>query len=141
REDIKDASTLIRKCFNIDYYQTISEFETYKTSGNDIDDEITEALAHTCHKLEHFKLDVDYIDIEKESANLYSIDLTQEKEKFDFSKEELEKVTKISNKKKVAIKRKLDFLDKSNCTWKDHEIDLLIQHITDNLINIKEEIK
>ncbi|CAI2190602.1 14332_t:CDS:2, partial [Funneliformis geosporum] len=57
REDIKDASTLIRKCFNIDYYQTISEFETYKTSGNDIDDEITEALAHTCHKLEHFKLD------------------------------------------------------------------------------------
>ncbi|CAI2171785.1 3621_t:CDS:2 [Funneliformis geosporum] len=47
---------------------------------------------------------VDYIDIKKESANLQSIDLTQEKEKFDFSKEELEKVTKISNKKKVAIK-------------------------------------
>ncbi|CAI2189143.1 5831_t:CDS:1, partial [Funneliformis geosporum] len=26
-------------------------------SGNDIDDEITEALAHICHKLEYLELD------------------------------------------------------------------------------------
>ncbi|CAI2190326.1 2345_t:CDS:2, partial [Funneliformis geosporum] len=47
------------------------------------------------------------------------------------------KVTKISNKKKVAIKRKIDSLDESNCTWKDHEIDLLIQLITDNFDEYK----
>ncbi|CAI2198445.1 19872_t:CDS:2, partial [Funneliformis geosporum] len=46
-EDIKDASTLI-------YYQTISELEI---SYNNISNEVIEALAYTCHKLEHFKLD------------------------------------------------------------------------------------
>ncbi|PKY59925.1 RNI-like protein [Rhizophagus irregularis] len=41
--DIKDASMLIQRCLSIDH--------------NDISDEVTEALAHTCHKLEYLDLD------------------------------------------------------------------------------------
>src|SRR4051794_38956738 len=75
REDIKDASTLMRKCFNIEYLDFSGamalqndvliiaiikgspNLRHLEISHNDIGDEVTEVLAHTCHKLEHFDLD------------------------------------------------------------------------------------
>ncbi|CAI2176726.1 7813_t:CDS:2, partial [Funneliformis geosporum] len=72
--NIKDASTLIQRCFNIEYLDfsgvmalqnnvliiTIIKrspnLRHIEISGNDIDDEITEVLAYTCYKLEYLDL-------------------------------------------------------------------------------------
>jgi Leucine-rich repeat (LRR) protein len=73
--DIKDASTLMRRCFNIEYLdfsrvivlqndvliiaiiKRSSNLRYLEISHNDIGDEVIEALAYTCHKLEHLELD------------------------------------------------------------------------------------
>ncbi|GBB87530.1 hypothetical protein RclHR1_00140034 [Rhizophagus clarus] len=67
-------STLMERCFNIEYLDFSSAMALWddrliiaiikrslnlrhiEISGNDIDDEITEALAHTCHKLEYLDI-------------------------------------------------------------------------------------
>jgi hypothetical protein len=72
--DVKDASTLMRKCFNIEYLDFSDamalqndvliiaiikgslNLRHLEISHNDIGDEVTKAIAHTCHKLEHFEL-------------------------------------------------------------------------------------
>ena len=41
---------------NCSYHQSISEFKTFRDGHNDIGGEVTEALAHTCHKLEYLEL-------------------------------------------------------------------------------------
>ncbi|CAI2200876.1 2970_t:CDS:2, partial [Funneliformis geosporum] len=51
REDIKDTSTLIRRCFNIEY------LDFSRIGHNDIGDEVIEALAYAYHKLEYLELD------------------------------------------------------------------------------------
>ncbi|CAI2171026.1 17418_t:CDS:2 [Funneliformis geosporum] len=75
RGDIKDASTLMRRCFNIEYldFSGVMALQNdvliiaiikqslnlryLEISHNNIGDEIIEALAYTYHKLEHLKLD------------------------------------------------------------------------------------
>ncbi|PKK56584.1 hypothetical protein RhiirC2_799705 [Rhizophagus irregularis] len=74
RGDIKDASTLMRKCFSIEYIdfsgtmalqndvliiaiiKRSPNLRHLEIDHNDIDDEVTEAIAHTCHKLEYLDL-------------------------------------------------------------------------------------
>ncbi|CAI2182598.1 12627_t:CDS:2, partial [Funneliformis geosporum] len=75
RGDIKDASTLIRRCFNIEYLdfsgvmalqndvliiaiiKRSPNLRHLEIGYNDIGDEVIEALAYKCHKLEHLELD------------------------------------------------------------------------------------
>jgi hypothetical protein len=74
RGDIKDASTLMRRCFDIEYLDFSGamalqndvliiaiikgspNLRHLEIDHNDIGDEVTEAIAHTCHKLEHLEL-------------------------------------------------------------------------------------
>jgi hypothetical protein len=74
REDIKDASTLMQKYFNIKYLDFSGamalqndeliiaiikgslNLRHLEIGHNDIGDEVTEAIAHTCHRLEHLGL-------------------------------------------------------------------------------------
>ncbi|CAI2191492.1 4414_t:CDS:2, partial [Funneliformis geosporum] len=74
REDIKDASILIQRYFNIEYldFSGVMALQNdiliiaiikrslnlrhLEISHNDIGDEVIEALAYTCHKLEHLEL-------------------------------------------------------------------------------------
>ncbi|RIA84449.1 hypothetical protein C1645_832259 [Glomus cerebriforme] len=74
RGNVKDASTLMRRCFNIEYFDFSGAMALQndaliiaiikgspnlthlEISGNDIGDEVTEALAHTCHKLEYLDI-------------------------------------------------------------------------------------
>ncbi|CAI2188477.1 15079_t:CDS:2, partial [Funneliformis geosporum] len=76
RGNIKDASTLIRRYFNIEYldFSGVMALQNdiliiaiikrslnlrhLEISHNDIGDEVIEALAYTCHKLEHLELNV-----------------------------------------------------------------------------------
>ncbi|GES85319.1 hypothetical protein GLOIN_2v1848414 [Rhizophagus clarus] len=73
--DIKDASMLIQRCLSIEYLEFAGVMTLWDDalivaiiraspnlrhldiSHNDIGDEVTEALAHTCHKLEYLDLD------------------------------------------------------------------------------------
>src|SRR2546423_2910537 len=73
--DIKDASMLIQRCLSIEYLEFAGVMALWDDalivaiiraspnlrhldiSHNDISDEVTEALAHTCHKLEYLDLD------------------------------------------------------------------------------------
>ncbi|GES85244.1 hypothetical protein GLOIN_2v1762487 [Rhizophagus clarus] len=72
--DIKDASTLMKRCFNIEYLDFSGAMTLWddrliiaiikrslnlrhiEISCNDITDKVTEALAHSCHKLEYLDL-------------------------------------------------------------------------------------
>ena len=72
--DVKDASMLIQRCLSIEYldFADVMAFRNdalivaiiraspnlrhLDISHNDIGDEVTEALAHTCHKLEYLDL-------------------------------------------------------------------------------------
>ncbi|CAI2198742.1 16449_t:CDS:1, partial [Funneliformis geosporum] len=73
--DIKDASTLMRRCFNIEYldFNGVMSLQNdvliiaiikrslnlryLEISHNNIGDEVIEMLAYTCYKLKHFELD------------------------------------------------------------------------------------
>ncbi len=73
--DVKDASMLIQRCLSIEYldFAGVMAFRNdalivaiiraspnlrhLEIGHNDIGDEVTEALAHTCHKLEYLDLD------------------------------------------------------------------------------------
>ncbi len=72
--DVKDANTLMRRCFNIEYLDFCGAMALWddrliiaiikrspnlrhiEIGCNDITDKVTEALAHTCHKLEYLDL-------------------------------------------------------------------------------------
>ncbi|PKC55003.1 RNI-like protein [Rhizophagus irregularis] len=72
--DVKDTSMLIQRCLSIEYLnfagvmafhndalivaiiRTSPNLRHLEISYNDIGDEVTETLAHTCHKLEHLEL-------------------------------------------------------------------------------------
>ena len=74
KEDVKDASTLMRRRFNIEYLDFSEAIALWdneliiaiikgslnlshlEINGNDIVDRVTEALAHSCHKLEYLDL-------------------------------------------------------------------------------------
>ncbi|RIA92731.1 hypothetical protein C1645_820232 [Glomus cerebriforme] len=75
--EIKDASTLMQRCLNIEYLDFAGvmalqndaliiaiikgspNLRHIEISGNDIGDEVTEALAHSCHKLEYLDLNLE----------------------------------------------------------------------------------
>ncbi len=75
KRNVKDASMLIQRCLSIEYldFADVMAFHNdtlivtiiraslnlrhLEISHNDIGDEVTEALAHTCHKLEYLDLD------------------------------------------------------------------------------------
>ncbi len=72
--DVKDANTLMRRCFKIEYLDFSGTMALWndeliiaiikgslnlrhlEIDGNDIVDRVTEALAHSCHKLEYLDL-------------------------------------------------------------------------------------
>ena len=72
--DVKDANTLMWRCFNIEYLDFSGAMALWddrliiaiikrspnlrhiEIGCNDITDKVTEALAHTCHKLEYLDL-------------------------------------------------------------------------------------
>jgi Leucine-rich repeat (LRR) protein len=74
KEDVKDASTLMRRHFKIEYLdfsgamafrndtlivsiiRVSPNLRRLDIGSNDINDEVTEALAHSCHKLEYLDL-------------------------------------------------------------------------------------
>ena len=80
--NIKDASMLIQRCLSIEYLnfadvmafhndalimaiiRAFSNLRHLEIGHNDIDNEVIEALAHICHKLEY--LDLDYCDFVNE---------------------------------------------------------------------------
>ncbi|CAI2188658.1 4272_t:CDS:2, partial [Funneliformis geosporum] len=75
KEDIKDASMLLQRCLSIEYLNFSGAMALWndeliiaiikgflnlrylEIGHNDIGDEIIEALAYTCHNLEHLELD------------------------------------------------------------------------------------